>query len=194
VPWQRQYRQAWNRLAREELQQGVDPEHSQLKRIDERQQQIEQGLGIEGVVADEETVNPPSAGDMFDALAAGTPTIARFTSTAGGGLPRIRFPGVQGSSPWAIAGRWLLVLVVLAGIMLVRRNSTLHEFLGRWPFAWGALGGLAWWLWLSPSMVGILVMLLAAGGALRSARASWLKAAPVRRRPSAGSTVTFVKR
>jgi hypothetical protein len=194
VPWQRQYRQAWNRLAREELQQGVDPEHSQLKRIDERQQQIEQGLGIERVVVDEETVNPPSAGDMFDALAAGMPTIARFTSTAGGGLPRIRFPGVQGSSPWAIAGRWLLVLVVLAGIMLVRRNSTLHEFLGRWPFAWGALGGLAWWLWLSPSMVGILVMLLAAGGALRSSRASWLKAAPDGRRPSAGSTVTFVKR
>ena len=192
VPWQRQYQQAWKRLLREELQQEISPGKSQLKRIESRQQQIEPGL--EAAMAEQETVHPPSYGDMFDALSAGSPTITRFTSVPGGAAPQIRFPGMQGSSLWAIAGRWFLVLLALAGIIRVRRNPSLGELLGRWPFAWGALAGIAWWLWLSPSLVGILLMLLSAGGALRSIRGSWINIAPDDRRLGAGSTVTYVKR
>ncbi|MFP6752456.1 MAG: hypothetical protein VB855_12315 [Pirellulaceae bacterium] len=165
-----------------------------MKRIESRQQQIEPGLGLEGAIAEQETAHPPSYGDMFDALSAGSPTITRFTSVPGGATPQIRFPGMQGPSPWAIAGRWFLVLLALAGIIHVRRNPTLGELLGRWPFAWGALAGIAWWLWLSPSLVGILLMLLSAGGALRSVRGSWINIAPDDRRLGAGSTVTYVKR
>ena len=194
VPWQRQYQQAWKRLVREELRQEILPGQSQLKRIESRQQQIDPGVGLEEAMSDEETVYPPSYGDMFDALSAGSLTMTRFASTPGGAAPQIRFPGTQGSSPWATVGRWLLVLLVLAGIIQVRRNPILGELLGRWPFAWGALAGIAWWLLLSPPLVGILLMLLSAGGALRSIRGSWINVTPDNRQQAAGTTVTFVKR
>jgi hypothetical protein len=194
VPWQRQYQQAWKRLVREELREEILPGQSQLKRIESRQQQIDPGAGLEETMADEEAVYPPSYGDMFDALSAGSLTMTRFASTPGGAVPQVRFPGTQESSSWAIFGRWLLVLLVLAGIIQMRQNPILGEVLGRWPFAWGALAGIAWWLLLSPPLVGILLMLLSAIGALRSIRGSWINVTPDKRRPAAGTTVTFVKR
>jgi hypothetical protein len=51
----------------------------------------------------------------------------------------------------------LAVLTGLAVVGLVR--GTLTETLRRWPHATGLVLGLAWWLWLSPSVVGLGIVL-----------------------------------
>lgn len=59
---------------------------------------------------------------------------------------------------------WLLVgaCVVSAGFRQLR--TRLAGSLRRWPFAWLAGIGLAWWLWLQPSAAGFLLMVAAACG------------------------------
>jgi hypothetical protein len=196
VPWQRQYHQVKRRLAREELNQGLDPANSQLPQIEQRQQAIQQRLGVNGVesLVDGELVNPPSAGDMFDALLASSPKQARFESTDGETALLVRFPGLPGSSFWSTLGRWILVLGSIAVVLGVARKRLLNEFLGRWPFAWSAIGGLAWWLYLTPSFVGVLIMVLSASAAVRAARGSWLESEAATGRLRSMSTVTYVKR
>ncbi len=51
----------------------------------------------------------------------------------------------------------LAVLTCLAVVGLLR--GTLTETLRRWPHATGLVLGLAWWLWLSPSIVGLGIAL-----------------------------------
>ena len=194
LPWQRQYLQARKRLVREELQQGVKPVDSKLPGIDEDKQQVNEQLGFVEELPDEELVNPPSLGDMFDALSAGAPTIARFASSGERESLTVQFPGMASDAIGSVVGRWILVVVALGGILFCGRNPGLLDFLGRWPFAWGALGGIAWWLWLSPSIVGVLIMLLSASGALRAARGSWLAAVASPTQRPGRSTVTYVKR
>tara|TARA_B100000809_G_scaffold266263_1_gene328128 strand:+ start:9 stop:413 length:405 start_codon:yes stop_codon:yes gene_type:complete len=121
-------------------------------------------------------------------------TIARFASSGDGESLTVQFPVMGGGAIGFVVGRWILVIVSLTGVFLCGRNPQLLDHLGRWPFAWGALGGLAWWLWLSPSVVGVLIMLLSASGALRAARGSWLAVAAGPTRDHGGSTVTYVKR
>ena len=59
------------------------------------------------------------------------------------------------------------VLVVLTGLAVVGlRRGRLTGVLRRWPHAAGAVLGLAWWLWLTPSVLGLgiaLASVLAAG-------------------------------
>ena len=65
--------------------------------------------------------------------------------------------------PYRLAGATgLVVLIVL--VVLGLRRGTLAEWFQRWPQAIGVAAGLAWWLWLSPSILGwgiVLVSLVA---------------------------------
>ena len=54
-----------------------------------------------------------------------------------------------------IAG--FLVAVGLAALLI--RRGLLWNWFARWPYVFGVGLGLAWWLWLSPSAVGLLIVL-----------------------------------
>ena len=54
-----------------------------------------------------------------------------------------------------IAG--FLVVVGLAALLI--RRGLLWNWFARWPYVFGVGIGLAWWLWLSPSAVGLLIVL-----------------------------------
>ncbi len=55
-----------------------------------------------------------------------------------------------------IAG--FLIIVGLAGLIV--RLGLLRSLIVRWPAVFGVGFGLAWWLWLSPSAVGLLIVLV----------------------------------
>ncbi len=57
---------------------------------------------------------------------------------------------------------WLLVGACGVVAFVGRIRSKLVGSLRRWPLLWLAAFGLAWWLWLQPSIIGFLVMLGAA--------------------------------
>jgi hypothetical protein len=65
--------------------------------------------------------------------------------------PRAWLPRLAG-----IAG--FLVIVGLAGLIV--RLGLLRSVIVRWPAVFGVGFGLAWWLWLSPSAVGLLIVLV----------------------------------
>ena len=62
----------------------------------------------------------------------------------------------HGSRGWrASRGSWSVV--GLAALLI--RRGLLWNWFARWPYLFGVGIGLAWWLWLSPSAVGLLIVL-----------------------------------
>ncbi|HBO43931.1 MAG TPA: hypothetical protein DD670_08370 [Planctomycetaceae bacterium] len=75
-----------------------------------------------------------------------------------------------------LPGVLLLVLFVATAHLAVRRGVH-RAVLNFWPEAMVIVAGLAWWLWLSPSVLGLVVVL---AGFWRTVRRLW----PKRRKPS----------
>jgi len=65
--------------------------------------------------------------------------------------------GPERSAADTLAGRILLALAssgLIAGLFWLGRRAEFHHAVSRWPWLPGVLAGLAWWLWLSPSLAG----------------------------------------
>jgi len=60
-----------------------------------------------------------------------------------------RFAGLTG----------FLAAVGLAVMLL--RTGLLWNWFARWPFVFGVILGLTWWLWASPSAAGLIIVLIA---------------------------------
>ena len=56
-------------------------------------------------------------------------------------------------------GRWLLTLALLAAAIELYRRGSIAEWCRRYPLPTAALAGIAWWVWLSPSGLGLLFAL-----------------------------------
>jgi hypothetical protein len=70
-------------------------------------------------------------------------------------------------------GRRGLMATALFGLValfvLGRRNRTLNEWGLRWPYVVGVLLGMVWWLFCTPSLLGLAVILAAVIGAFSPA-------------------------
>jgi len=62
----------------------------------------------------------------------------------------------------------VLGLIGLFGVAFtVRRSPSIRGWVTRWPHLAGVLVGLLWWLWLSPSFLGWLIVAICLAGAVR---------------------------
>ncbi len=86
------------------------------------------------------------------------------------------------SAPWPsrLSGAIALAVLTVLAVAAMRRRA-LEEAFDRWPAAVGVLVGLAWWLWLRPSVLGWAIVALSL---VAAAHAGWQRS---RRRPSAPS-------
>jgi len=88
-------------------------------------------------------------------------------------------------SGWVSAGvlgsAALAALVLLTVVGMVR--GLFSTLLCRWPCALGVASGLAWWLWLWPSVLGWGIVLISLAASFRS---GWKRS-----RPSAPVIVSF---
>ena len=82
------------------------------------------------------------------------------------------------------AQSWLPRLAGIAGFLvvvglaaLVIRRGLLGNWFARWPYVFGVGFGLAWWLWLSPSAVGLLIVLAVLLRQFLPAETTWRPAA-----------------
>jgi hypothetical protein len=76
---------------------------------------------------------------------------------------------------WRYAAAAGVLLAGVVGLLLARRGYPVPgEWLQRWPQMAVALAGIAWWLWLEPSFLGLAIIV---GAALAAAR-SVLRPAP----------------
>ncbi|MCW0295071.1 hypothetical protein NIL11_27015, partial [Klebsiella pneumoniae] len=64
----------------------------------------------------------------------------------------------------------LLFAASMAALILFVRLGLTSTLTNRWPHALGVVAGLAWWLWLTPSILGWVLVLLSLGTSLRSFR------------------------
>ena len=85
--------------------------------------------------------------------------------------------------PRRIAAAIGLIILTVVAVWGARVRS-LWQMAGRWPHAIATVVGLAWWLWMRPSVLGWVIMLVSLGG--------WLLAWQRRRRPELGSSVVRV--
>ena len=88
------------------------------------------------------------------------------------------YPGIRRSSDFSlrllVALAWLLAA---ACCWQMHQRGILGEWWARWPYVAGACIGLAWWLWLRPSLLGLVIMGLSALAAILP---SWVPQRPSR--------------
>lgn len=63
-------------------------------------------------------------------------------------------------SPWLGRTAAIVVFGSLAGLaVFLVCSGTLWHCFARWPYVFGIAAGLAWWLWLAPSILGLVIVL-----------------------------------
>ncbi len=80
---------------------------------------------------------------------------------------RLRYENPQEIDlPWRLTAALLLALAAGALVVAIRRGTS-FDLLVRWPHALGVAGGLFWWLFLSPSAGGWVVIAFTLGMLIR---------------------------
>jgi hypothetical protein len=74
------------------------------------------------------------------------------------------------ASHWPLRLGAAVGLALLSGLLFLLFRSPWWQALDRWRYVAGAACGLAWWLWLSPSVLGLLIVALSLVAALRDRR------------------------
>lgn len=133
---------------------------------------IAQRLGTEATLAQVEA-SPQSADrprQLWQRSFIGNRPVTRCALAGPAATLTIRYPFADQADFW-----WRIVAAAaLVGLAAwVHRRAARWDGFCRWPAFFGVLAGLAWWLWLSPSFVGWLVVLASLTAGLRpSLRAS----------------------
>ena len=87
-------------------------------------------------------------------------------------VPTIYYRAAQVTTRNGLArvGLWLWTLVLLAAAIEIVRRGYLAEWFRRYPLPTAAVAGIAWWLWLSPSGLGLLFALACVAASFRLGR------------------------
>ncbi len=144
-----------------------------LERIDSLTEQqremavrLEAGGALDEHLASGDGPDGPAGAEHAALLRGGTPAYYK----GGGSLPDIAvniapLPGTPVLERVLATAGWLALLGLATWGL---RRGLLVEWFRRWPHALGVAVGLVWWLWLSPSALGLLLVVGCAAAALRT--------------------------
>jgi hypothetical protein len=147
------------------------PQAEEIDAIDAQQSQIAQRLGVTDVYQQLKregaaVVDDPAA-LWQQALDSGQPS-TRCTVLGRSDSITLSYRRAEPSElPYRLVGASGLaaaIVLVVAGL----RRGTLAEYFNRWPQAIGVAAGLAWWLWLQPSVLGWGIVLVSLAASLVS--------------------------
>ncbi len=94
-------------------------------------------------------------------------SVVRFVSDqAGDAITLVYRKPTDGEQAWRLVAAAGLALATAVLVWAVRRGIA-APVLRQWLPLWGIAAGVAWWLWLTPSILGLVLMLVAFGGGLR---------------------------
>jgi len=161
--WARRMAAARRRIARQWRQPPREGRFDPLdsERIDREQAEVAERLGVTplgGRVAREATlVGDPAA--VLDAVTRRQREVTHCTFKGAAGSASLRYPPDRSDLLVRLLAALALVTVT-ALVMLARCRTIVGDWLMRWPQAAGVMAGLAWWLWLTPSWLGWLIVLI----------------------------------
>ncbi|MBN2296793.1 MAG: hypothetical protein JXM70_30485, partial [Pirellulales bacterium] len=138
-----------------------------LKQIDSRRREIAKELQAENIPAPQEVQTPPAvdanalwsttlvASRPVAMLIEDTQAAEEATAAAQGDLS---FRPVRTSDLWT---RFYAILAIVAVIGIAQRGfhgELLATLARRWPHLLGVVAGLLWWLFLNPSLLGLIIV------------------------------------
>jgi len=143
---------------------------SEVRQIDQQQSRISQELGMV-TVFEQLSAAEPAADDPSELWRRSqdnpqTATRCCLPGAVGSLALTYRPAGVSRLRGGLMSATCLTALIAL--IVLGLRRGVLAESFKRWPSAVGVIVGLAWWLWLSPSILGWGIVLVSLASAVLS--------------------------
>lgn len=163
------HQSAWEGLSRQQ--------RTRIRAIDQQQSQIAARLGMSNVwgqfSAGPSVADDPAELWQWSLDRRRAATRCAFSQGVSSIALRYRRAGIGGMQAALLSATVLVVLIAL-GVLSLRRR-TLPELFKRWPGVFGVAVGLAWWLWLSPSILGWGIVLVSLMASLFS---GWKRVAP----------------
>jgi hypothetical protein len=171
-PWARRLFAAQTKIMEGQASSESPPvcDPAELQRIDQQQATVARRLGTTDIRHEVWSAGelPGGPAGRWDALAQRTPELTHSIVPGAAALAEIEYPYSRSSS-WVaralVAGLILGTVVTLYGFC---RSPVKLESPRRWPYVWGVLAGLAWWLFLTPSVVGWVIVAVVIAALLRS--------------------------
>ena len=142
-------------------------EKDELLAISDRYQTLKRRLGVEEFAhrGDLETSRISGAEEVWETVVVGTDVLSDFEGQ------QIEldlvYPGMRRSSDFGLRLLVSLGFLFVAGIgWKLKQLGSLGEWWARWPYVTGVGLGLCWWLWLWPSLLGLVIIMISALAAI----------------------------
>ncbi len=153
-----------SRMASSEAAQAAETE---IRAVDETQAKLARKLNVWPQFTELSSQRPTAdeAGEISDSVPHRDRTAAYAVAGQSASLALIA--GNDNSSD--LVGRILGTCLAVAAIGAVGKfgpRPAVQEFIARWPSLLGVLVGLAWWLWLAPSLFGWAIVCISLAGPL----------------------------
>lgn len=171
------WRRAWARRlvllqnAMKQAKQGANPRFAEDEsaNIEAEWSEAAKSLGMTRLVRQIQAHGPlpDQIAGFWDRAHANDGSITRFLIQRDEPVPELHYAWT-GESGWLrrVGAAVGLALATLLASSVLRRGVAV-EFVRRWPPVAGVVAGLAWWLWLSPSVLGWLLILASLAAAFR---------------------------
>jgi hypothetical protein len=98
--------------------------------------------------------------ELWNRIGASGAATRSFLAPRNGAAPRFRSLRVGPTGLWQRSAAAAAIALATLLLMAASRRGVLVELVRRWPQAVIAALGICWWLWLSPSWVGWLLVAL----------------------------------
>ena len=166
LPWARRFVSAREavRMIRSADQRQHEIDSERVDALDGEQQEVAERLGATQLL--DLAAPQPGHAEIWADIHHSAPLRCAFAGTGEGRVEMAPPPPLRSGlfARWLAAG---VLLAVSAFVYLFSKHTPVPEWLARWPQAAGVLIGLAWWMWLSPSLLGWAIVLLSVVTALR---------------------------
>jgi len=170
--WARRLAASRNRMARRGLESDADSRvaESELQRLDREHLELAERLGVSHLRsrATAETARNAAPPELFDDVTACRAPVARCMFQGAVDRVAVRQERADaGDLPLRIFVALALAAATALATVFLRRHAA-REWLVRWPRAMAVLIGLAWWLWLTPSWLGWVIVAIGLASSVRS--------------------------
>lgn len=160
------------RLTLQRREEKMPHWQGQLNAIEQKQRQAMQRLGINSAAESAAGNYLPgeSPEDFLQHSFAGEHFVRRYQFSSGAAPASLQL-GKMDQTDWFRRALWSSALLGAFGLLVIAgRRGALDDWSRRWPHVLGVMAGVAWWLWLTPSIFGWVLIF---GSLLASMRPAW---------------------
>jgi hypothetical protein len=137
--------------------------------LEQEWSQISQNLDLSPLLGQLSAQSPifDQSSELWDQVHARDATATRFLVHRDGPAPRARMIRTGEAGLLDRLGACGVIVLASSLLLAAARRGIPVELARRWPHVLGVAAGIAWWLWLSPSIVGCLIVAASVAAALR---------------------------